>query len=193
MHCRRSLDQRLVCTGLLPPGIVLRAASVQPRFWHPCRSHLAPTLCWGGELAAESPSFPHLVKDGGWVETGVPSCDEYSLPWPVKQRRGLRRAPLLPNRIAESPPPGHRFCHRGQASNVVVPTRPAARKGSKVGGRFDGEKKDRKRSLTRIFLGPRTEEEGRTGRLSSRSAFQTAYEHNHGRVRPLVDCRRWHR
>jgi len=137
--------------------------------------------------------IPPSVKDGGWVETGVPSCDEYSLPWPVKQRRGLRRAPLLPNRIAESPPPGHRFCHRGQASNVVVPTRPAARKGSKVGGRFDGEKKDRKRSLTRIFLGPRTEEEGRTGRLSSRSAFQTAYEHNHGRVRPLVDCRRWHR
>jgi len=55
-------------------------------------------------------------------------------------------------------------------------------------------KKDLWGSFTRLFHGPRTEEEGRTGRFSSRSAFQSAYEHNHGRVRSLADgslLRRW--
>jgi len=70
---------------------------------------------------------------------------------------------------------------------------PIPQRGRGVGGRFGDEENDRNWSSTRFFLGPRIQEEGRTGRLSSRSAFQTAYEHNHERIQPLVDCGEWHR
>lgn len=124
MHLRRSLDQRLECSRLLPRGIILRAVSVQRRLWHPCR-HRPPAP--KGSWRRWWPSLPQLStssKVGSVEETRVPSRNEYFLPCTGEARARFAPAPQPPDRIIESPPPSLRFGHRGLASSVVVPTRP---------------------------------------------------------------------